>query len=111
MPRQGPIRLTADAIDGNLAFQGNVGFYGTAPIAQPSAYTQTYATADKTNANPTATSIATTGVTQTTPWGYATEAQGNAVAVAVNALIVDVADVKQLVNSLIDDLQALGLVA
>jgi len=108
-----------------------VGLYGVAPVARPSAYTQTYATADKTHANLTATSIAatvpaavaTTGVTQTSPFGYVGAAQGDAVATTINsiithiteldldyeALLVDVTDLKQLANSVIDDLQALGL--
>jgi hypothetical protein len=40
-------------IDGNLNHDGsNVGFYGVAPTARPSAYTQTYSTATKTQASP-----------------------------------------------------------
>lgn len=74
------------------------------------AYTQTYATADKTHANPTASSVATTGVTQSSPYGYAGATQGDAVATTINAIIVDLADLKQLVNSIIDDLQALELI-
>ena len=89
---------------------GKVGFFGTAPIVQRTAYTQTYSTADKTHANMTSADVATTAVTQTTPYGYATAAQGDAVAVAINAIRADVIDLKQVVNSVIDDLQAYGLV-
>lgn len=87
-----------------------LGFFNATPIVQPSAYTQTYSTADKTHAAMTSADLVTTAVTQTTPWGFASQAQGDAIATQVNALRADVIDVKQLVNSLIDDLQALGLV-
>ena len=79
-------------------------------VARKSAYTQTYATADKTHANLTSADLATTAVTQTTPFGFAGAAQGDAIATQVNAIRVDLLDLKQLVNALIDDLQALGLV-
>ena len=86
-----------------------IGFYAVAPVARPSAYTQTYATADKTHANATSADLVTTAVTQTTPFGFAGAAQGDNIATQFNALRVDVLDVKQLVNSVIDDLQNLGL--
>ncbi len=74
------------------------------------AYTQTYSTADRTHANATSADLATTAATQTTPFGFASGAQADAIATQFNALRVDVLDLKQLVNSLIDDLQAIGLV-
>lgn len=85
------------------------GFFGASPVTKRSAYTQTYSTADKTHANPTATTVATTSATNSSPYGYS-QSQADAIVTAVNALVADVADVKQLVNSVIDDLQALGLV-
>lgn len=85
-------------------------FYNSTPIVQPSAYTQTYATADKTHADFTSADLATTAATQTTPWGFASQAQAENIATQFNLLRADVADLKQLVNSLIDDLQALGLI-
>lgn len=97
-----------------------LGFFNATPIVQPSAYTQTYATADKTHANPTATSLTSNGASgdntlvDVTTIGVSDPAKVNAnfddVADEVNKLIVDLADAKQLVNSLIDDLQALGLI-
>ena len=90
---------------------GKLGFFAVTPVTRATAYTQTFATADKTHANPTATSVVTTGVTQTTPYGYVGATQGDAVATTINAIIVDLADVKALVNSVIDDLQAYGLLA
>lgn len=102
------------------------------PGAQGSAYTQTYSTADKTHANLTATGIAQAAATalgdlvatQNTGWGSSTEAGFDSIATQVDVLVlhtteldldyerllVDVTDLKQLVNSVIDDLQALGLV-
>lgn len=98
-------------------------------LARRSAYTQTYATADKTHANPTATTPGAVteytahgaGATPVTSAG-ATDLDSTAAAldtlvdecqviqIAVAALIVDLADLKALVNSVIDDLQAVGLV-
>ena len=100
---------TEGSVNVQTVSTGKVGFYGVTAVTRPTAYTQTYATADKTHANPTATSVVTTAVTQTTPYGYAGAAQGDAVATTINAIIVDLADLKQLTNSVIDDLQALGL--
>lgn len=100
-----------------------LGFFNATPVAQPGAYTQTYATADKTHANPTATALTdnTGGTANTTLQALAdgtTYANDVAairnnfadLAASNNALIADLADVKQLVNSIIDDLQSLGLV-
>ena len=98
-------------------------------LIRRSAYTQTYATADKTHANPTA--VTPGAVTEYTAHAVgATTVTSNAAtdldttAAALNtlvdecqdmqtqvaALVVDLADLKALVNSVIDDLQALGLV-
>ena len=99
----GVVRFTTDGT--------GISFYDVTPVARPSAYTQTYSTADKTHANPTAASVVTTGLVDavTGNFAYDTAAQGDDVAVTINQIIVDVADIKQLVNSVIDDLQALGL--
>jgi hypothetical protein len=85
-------------------------FYNSTPIVKPTAYTQTYSTASKTHPNGTSSAVATTASTTTTPWGYTTQAQADAVPVAINAVRTDLDNLKQLVNSVIDDLQALGLV-
>ena len=79
--------------------------------ASPSAYTQTYSTADRTHAASTFAAVAETGVTQTTPFGFATAAQGDAISVELNDLGDDVIDLKQLVNALVDDLQSIGLIS
>ena len=97
-------------IDGALNHDGStIGFYGVTPVTRPTVYTQTFSTADKTHENSTFAAIAETATTQTTPWGFASQAQGDAISVELNDLGDDVVDLKQLVNSIIDDLQALGL--
>lgn len=73
------------------------------------AYTQTYATADRTHADVTSSAVATTAATQTSPYGYASAAQADAIPVAINAVEADLLDLKQLVNAVIDDLQAFGM--
>jgi hypothetical protein len=86
-----------------------LGFYGVTPVTRPSAYTQTYSTAAKTNPNMTASTVSTTASTNVAPYGYTTSAQADAIVTTLNALITDVTDLKKLVNSIIDDGQALGL--
>lgn len=83
-----------------------ISFLGvTTPIACPGAYTQTYATASRTNPNMTATTVTDTNGAV----GFAAAADRTAVVTAVNNLITDTTDLKKLVNQIIDDLQAYGL--
>lgn len=96
-----------------------LGFYNATPAVQPSAYTQTYATANKTHANPTGVDVAgliPAGGTGATAGAYDSAANRDTMLTTVaemkttiNALVADMADIKQLANSIIDDLQALGL--
>lgn len=104
-------------IDGALNHDGTtVGFYGVAPATRPTAYTQTYSTADKTHAAPTAAALTVADGAGTND-GTIGAITGDASVIAavqeladqINKLIVDHADTKQLVNSVIDDLQTLGL--
>lgn len=76
-----------------------LGFYAVTPVARPAAYTQTYSATTRTHAQ---AAVDTTGSTQTTPFGYTTAAQADAIPTAINEL-------KNLVNQVIDDLQANGL--
>jgi hypothetical protein len=122
-------------IDGALDHDGTTaGFFGVTPTTRPTAYTQTYATADKTHANPTSAVLTdnTGGAADTTLTTLSTLTDSPATADAlrdelvtlwlpeiennfadlaaqVNALRVDLLDLKQLANSIIDDGQALGL--
>ena len=117
-----------------------ISFFNQAPVARASAYTQTYATANKAHANRTAAALTDNAGGTATPNGtidaiaditistsggntYADAATNTAVnavvddvanaveelADQINKLIVDQADTAQVANSLIDDLQALGL--
>jgi hypothetical protein len=80
-----------------------VGFYGATPVVQPAAAAQSVV---PTTAITTAVS---TGATSTTPYGFATAAQGDAVVAAVNSLIARQAAVVTLLNRIRLDLVALGI--
>lgn len=105
-------------IDGALNHDGTtVGFFGVTPATRPTAYTQTYATADKTHAAPTAAALTVTdgagtndGTIDAITDNASTITAVQELADQINKLVADVADVKQLVNSVIDDLQILGIV-
>lgn len=84
-----------------------IGFLGAAAVARASAYTQTYATTTRTHANVTAVDPAAYAAGAN---GYSTAAMAQAVHAEVIALRADLVVVKNLLNSVIDDLQALGLV-
>jgi len=77
-----------------------VGFFNATPVVQPSAYTQTYSTADKTHAARTAPAAGTGSGADATTFSGA----------ECDALVADQQDTAQALNSLIDDLQALGLI-
>jgi len=93
-----------------------VGFYGATAVAKPSAYTQTYSTATRTHATPTAATLtdSSTGTSGGTTVGAVSDTATAANAIAtltamVNKLTADAVVTKGLVNALIDDHQALGL--
>lgn len=79
-------------------------------LPQQSAYTQTYSTASKTVPAATQAAVATTGASNSSPYGYTGAAQADAIVAAVNAAGADILALKKVVTALIDDLQALGLV-
>ena len=75
-----------------------------------SAYTQTYATAAKTvPAATVAAAVTTPATTGGSTYGF-TQAQADAIPVAINANAADILALKKVVNALIDDLQAMTLV-
>jgi hypothetical protein len=98
-----------------------LGFFGVTKIVRASAYTQTYSTADKTHAALTAcySGNALTAASGTADGTVAdvgasfnrTTLNNNfqECATSCNNLRTDLTDLKQLVNSIIDDLQAYGL--
>jgi hypothetical protein len=95
-----------------------LGFFNATPVVQPGAYTQTYATADKTHAALTAAALTHSvgtadGTVADVGASFSQTILNNNfrdLSTQVNNLVTDLTDVKQLVNALIDDLQALGLV-
>lgn len=98
-----------------------LGFFAVTPAVRQSAYTQTYSTADKTHAVPTQTAVTAvanvTGATENYEFqdssATVTQAEWRVMAKTVYLLMgqikADMADTKQVVNSIIDDLQAYGL--
>lgn len=123
------ISVAADAVAVNLAMVptwtgvhtfsstlfhtgSQLGFYNIGPVTRPTAYTQTYATADKTIGayTPDSESGAYTGIDNLQVGTvYATVADLNALRVAYETLRAFTEDVAQALNSVIDDGQALGL--
>ena len=100
----------------------SVGFFGISAVTRPTAYTQTFVTADKTHANLTlATLTDSSGGTAADTIAAITGGGANCENATKNAIatfareqartIVDLTDLKSLVNSVIDDLQALGLLS
>lgn len=113
---------------------GNTGWIAV-PAVQVAVYTQTYATATRTHSNPTAVALTdnTTGAANTTVEAIPNPADAPATADAlrddivanvlpairndfadvvaqVNALVADVANAKQVLNGVIDDLQGSTIV-
>lgn len=102
-------------LDAYLYHRGSrLGFYNATPVVQPSAYTQTYATATRTFSAYTADSesSAYTGIDNAQGGTvYAQVADLNALRVAYENLRAFAENVGKLVNSIIDDTQAIGLSA
>lgn len=122
-------------IDGAINHDGSeVGFYGVTPATRPAAYTQTYSAATRTHSNPTASALTDNsgGTANTTVQALTDPANtpltaddlrddlvANLIpeirnnfadlAAQINALIVDVANAKQVLNQAIDDQQTNGL--
>jgi hypothetical protein len=93
---------TAVAV-GNSGASTTIGLYGVTPVTQQAAYVKTYTTASRTVPNATFVDLATTAAVNAVPYGFATQAQADAIATKVNALGADVIILKQLINSLIND--------
>mgnify|MGYP007122147199 FL=1 len=93
-----------------------IGVFGVTPATRASAYTQTYATATRTHSNPTATALTAASGTADGTIDDVTAAHSQTIlnnnfkelATQINALIVDVANVKQVLNSNINDHRAYG---
>jgi UDP-N-acetyl-D-mannosaminuronic acid transferase (WecB/TagA/CpsF family) len=81
-----------------------IGFYGGTPVAQRSGADQTAVSTTVGGA------VATTAATATSPFGYTTAAQADAIVANVNALRADVLALAALTNELRAGIVALGLV-
>lgn len=77
-------------------------------LVTAAAYTQTYTTAARTVPDATVAAVVTTGAGLAS-YGF-TQAQADAIPVAINALAADVLALKKVLTALIDDLQALNVV-
>lgn len=99
---------TATGTKIGTAASQKLGFFNATPVVQSAAYTQTFATGTRTHAARTATTIATAdaGIDLTAVVGLTNEIKGK-----VNALIADLASTAGVVNQILDDHQALGLLA
>ncbi|MDF1666381.1 MAG: hypothetical protein P1V97_31825 [Planctomycetota bacterium] len=89
-------------------------------VSQAGAYTQTYSTADRTHAARTAAALTENGGAiggtndgdlpdLSSPDAATNAAAIREIAIALNKLVVDQADTAQVVNAVVDDLQAHGL--
>ncbi len=109
---RGDVRLMSNTAD-------KLGFWGATPVARPAAYTQTYSTPDKTLAAQTASALSgittsSTGSVLIEPAASYTQSNHQQnyrrLQDQFNNLRNDHLDLAQVVNSLIDDFQALGLI-
>ena len=79
---------------------------GQTPVTTQASYTQTYSTAAKSVANPTATAVGDLGNGAS---GASSTGNFDKIEVAIDALIADNLDLRKAVTAIIDDLQAFGL--
>lgn len=94
-------------IDGALNHDGTtVGFYGVTPTTRPSAYTQTYSTTSRAVNTDTSTGSIPTNVT---PYGYGSSAAAQAVSTNAQRALNNSTLALELINAILDDLQANGL--
>jgi hypothetical protein len=93
---------------GTISLSGTtLSAYGVTPVVRPSAYTQTYSTASKTHAAITQLACPAGG-TGTAAGGWSTAANRDLAIASINAARADIANLKQVVNAMIDDFQAIG---
>lgn len=87
-----------------------LGFFNSTPIVKGTAFTQTYSTASHTHAAVTQVTPPAGG-TGTAAGGWDTAANRNLAITSITAGAADLVNVKNVLNGVIDDLQALGLLA
>lgn len=103
-----------DNSSGSVPANGTVLVYDAAtdtwvPTSIADAGAITVPQAHPTEVTQTSEDLVTTATTQTTPWGFATEAQGNAIATQVNAAVADIAALIVWADSLQTKLTTAGI--
>lgn len=102
--------LTISATTGTKIGQAGskIGFYGVTPALRPTALTQTYSTASATHAAVTQVAAPAGGV-GIAAGGWSSAVNRDAAITSINAARTDIANLKNFVNQIVDQLQALGL--
>jgi hypothetical protein len=102
--------LVINATTGSKVGQSGskIGFFGVTAVVRPTALTQTYSTASATHAAVTQLA-APAGGTGVAAGGWSTAANRDLAIVSINAARTDIANLKNFVNQIVDQLQALGL--
>jgi hypothetical protein len=95
-------------VTGNTALGDSIadtiGFYGVTGVAQQASASQAAVSTAAISA------VATTGATNSSPYGYTTSAQADAIVTAINAIITRQALIITLVNELRLDLVTIGAI-
>lgn len=102
--------ITISATTGTIIGQAGskIGFYGITPVVRPTTLTQTYSTANATHLAVTQLA-APAGGTGAAAGGWSTAANRDLAITSINAARTDIANLKDFVNSVVDKLQATGL--
>lgn len=85
-----------------------LGFFNVTPVVRPTALTQTYSTTSSTHAAVTQLAAPAGGV-GVAAGGWSTAANRDLAITSINAARTDIANLKNFVNQIVDQLQALGL--
>lgn len=87
-----------------------LGFARYLRLNRAGVYTLTFSTADRTHAARTSAAVVTSPATSTSPFGWAAGSQADSIITQLNNVRTDLADTAQLVNALVVDLRAMGLI-
>jgi hypothetical protein len=102
--------VTVGTVTGSRIGQAGskLGFFGVAPVVRPTALVQTYATVSATHAAVTQLA-APAGGTGIAAGGWSSAANRDLAIASINAARTDIANLKNFVNQIVDQLQALGI--
>ena len=98
---------TANIFTGAQRCDGNFGVDVT-PVTTQASYTQTHSSASKTANILTGVTMGDLVATENTGWGASSEANFDKITTAVDQLIADVLNIKEVQAALIDDVQIFG---